>query len=117
MLCDNDDMELWDQILEAYGGGSKKDGALKAVLSYVTAPREEELAGIRNYIVRRYGRDDVDLTTREGSFFGERLYDPDRERRDRLERQRKDPADSGKIQRGPKEIFLKRGEYYFHSPK
>ena len=70
VLCDNDDMELWDQILEAYGGGSKKDGALKAVLSYVTPPSEEELAGIRNYVAKRYGRDDVDLVTRQDPSLG-----------------------------------------------
>ena len=70
VLCDNDDMELWDQILEAYGGGSKKDGALKAVLSYVTPPSEEELAGIRNYVAKRYGRDDVDLVMRQDPSLG-----------------------------------------------
>lgn len=70
VLCDNDDMELWDQILEAYGGGSKKDGALKAVLSYVTPPSEEEFAGIRNYVAKRYGRDDVDLVTRQDPSLG-----------------------------------------------
>ena len=70
VLCDNDDVELWDQILEAYGGDSKKDGALKAVLSYVTPPSEEELAGIRNYVAKRYGRDDVDLVTRQDPSLG-----------------------------------------------
>ena len=36
----------------------------------MTPPSEEELAGIRNYVAKRYGRDDVDLVTRQDPSLG-----------------------------------------------
>ncbi len=71
ILCDNDDVELWDQIMEAYtGSASEKGQSFKVVLSYVTPPTEEELSGIRNYVARRYGREDMIFETRKDPSLG-----------------------------------------------
>ncbi len=71
ILCDNDDVELWDQIMEAYtGSASEKRQSFKVVLSYVTPPTEEELSGIKNYVSRRYGREDMIFETRKDPSLG-----------------------------------------------
>ncbi len=38
-----------------------KEQPCKAVLTYVTEPGKEQLAGFRNYIAGKYGRDDIEL--------------------------------------------------------
>lgn len=60
VLCDNGDVELWDQILEAYKNSSpERKDEFVVTLSYVTEPTEEQLAGIKDYVIKKYKREDM----------------------------------------------------------
>lgn len=60
VLCDNEDVELWDQILEAYKNSSpERKDEFVVTLSYVTEPTEEQLAGIKDYVIKKYKREDM----------------------------------------------------------
>ena len=53
VLCDNGDVYLWDDICTAYREFSpEKKGEFVVTLSYVTAPTDEQLQNIRNFIRR-----------------------------------------------------------------
>ena len=62
ILCDNGDVKLWEEILAAYRKGMPKTKALQAQLFFVTPPDEEQLAGIRSYIIGRYHCEELELT-------------------------------------------------------
>ncbi|MBO5468920.1 MAG: F0F1 ATP synthase subunit alpha [Lachnospiraceae bacterium] len=67
ILCDNNDFALFDEIVAAYDNLEKEpeNGEKKAELIYVTAPDEEQLAGIRKFLNKEFGSEDMELEMRE----------------------------------------------------
>ena len=67
ILCDNNDFALFDEIVTAYDELDKEpeSGEKKAELTYVTAPDEEQLAGIRKFLNKEFGSEDMELEMRE----------------------------------------------------
>ncbi len=67
ILCDNNDFALFDEIVAAYDDLDKEpeNGEKKAELIYVTAPNEEQLAGIRKFLNKEFGSEDMELEMKE----------------------------------------------------
>ena len=67
ILCDNNDFALFDEIVAAYDDLDKEpeNGEKKAELIYVTAPDEEQLAGIRKFLNKEFGSEDMELEMKE----------------------------------------------------
>ena len=67
ILCDNNDFALFDEIVAAYDDLDKEpeNGDKKAELVYVTAPNEEQLAGIRKFLNKEFGSEDMELEMKE----------------------------------------------------
>ena len=63
LLCDNGDFELFDDIRAAYAQSLQvsDDKINKAKLRYVTAPTDEQLAGIKRYIAKEVGNEDIEI--------------------------------------------------------
>ncbi len=72
ILCDNDAVELWDEICEAYAAQEPEtdNTQLKAILRYVTKPSAEQEAGIRRYIEHKYKPQDLELVLKEDASIG-----------------------------------------------
>ena len=71
VLCDNGDVGLWDDICTAYREFSpEKKGEFVVTLSYVTAPTDEQLQNIRNFIQKKYNREDMVFETKEDPSLG-----------------------------------------------
>ena len=71
VLCDNGDVYLWDDICTAYRELSpEKKGEFVVTLSYVTAPTEEQLQNIRDFVQKKYHRDDMVFETKEDPALG-----------------------------------------------
>ena len=67
ILCDNNDFALFDEIVTAYDELDKEpeSGENKAELTYVTAPDEEQLAGIRKFLNKEFGSEDMEIEMKE----------------------------------------------------
>ena len=71
VLCDNGDVYLWDDICTAYRELSpEKKEEFVVTLSYVTAPTDEQLQNIRNFIQKKYNREDMIFETKEDPSLG-----------------------------------------------
>ena len=71
VLCDNGDVYLWDDICTAYREVSpEKKEEFVVTLSYVTAPTDEQLQNIRNFIQKKYNREDMVFETKEDPSLG-----------------------------------------------
>ena len=71
VLCDNGDVYLWDDICTAYRELSpEKKEEFVVTLSYVTAPTDEQLQNIRNFIQKKYNREDMTFETKEDPSLG-----------------------------------------------
>ena len=71
ILCDNSHIYLWEDILSAYKDLSpEKKGGFRVILSYVTPPDEEQLKNIRDFLIRKYQREDLIFETREEPSLG-----------------------------------------------
>ena len=71
VLCDNGDVELWDDIVKAYRASSpEKKGEFVVTLSYVTPPTGEQLQSIKEFLVKKYGREDMIFETRQDASLG-----------------------------------------------
>ena len=71
VLCDNGDVGLWDDICTAYRELSpEKKEEFVVTLSYVTAPTNEQLQNIRDFIQKKYHRDDMIFETKEDPTLG-----------------------------------------------
>ena len=71
VLCDNGDVYLWDDICTAYRELSpEKKEEFVVTLSYVTAPTDEQLQNIRNFIQKKYNREDMVFETKEDPSLG-----------------------------------------------
>ena len=71
VLCDNGDVCLWDDICTAYRELSpEKKEEFVVTLSYVTAPTDEQRQNIRNFIQKKYNREDMVFETKEDPSLG-----------------------------------------------
>ncbi|MGN0154290.1 MAG: F0F1 ATP synthase subunit alpha [Lachnospiraceae bacterium] len=67
ILCDNNDFSLFDEVLVAFDSLDAAPEAKdqRAELIYVTAPNEEQLAGIRKFLAKEFGNADMELELKE----------------------------------------------------
>ena len=84
VICKKGKVSLCPEIFQAYEAYRKKcDGVLEAVLYYVTEPKEDQLAGIRDFIKKESKVSEVELSMEQapslgGGFIlraGDREYD------------------------------------------
>ncbi len=63
LLCDNGDFDLFDDVRAALASSleSKSDNVDKAKLRYVTAPSDEQLAGIKKFLAKEFGNEDIEI--------------------------------------------------------
>lgn len=72
VLCDNNEVELFPEIAKAYYELTPQSAEeCHAVLSYVKKPTDEQLMGIRNFLMRKFGREDMDLELEEDPSLGD----------------------------------------------
>lgn len=67
ILCDNNDFSLFDEIVTAYDNYEKEptNQEMKAELVYVTAPDEEQLSGIRKFLYKEFGSEDMEIEMKQ----------------------------------------------------
>jgi len=84
VMCDDQDIELFPEVCKAYKETQwKKTGKERAILKYVTEPTEAQLEGIREFVKKESGSDEIELDcekdeTRGGGFvlsIGNKEYD------------------------------------------
>lgn len=84
VVCDNDDIACFDEAVEYYDELKRKTGKIiKAEFDYVTMPKDEQLERIKQYLMKQYQADKVELTLKEekdliGGFVlkvGDHVYD------------------------------------------
>lgn len=55
LLCDNSDTGLWKDIVKAYKEAApERRGEFVVTLRYVTAPTDEQLCGIKDFVAKQY---------------------------------------------------------------
>ena len=66
VVCDNDDIACFDEAVEYYDELKRKtDKIIKAEFDYVTMPKDEQLERIKQYLMKQYQADKVELTLKE----------------------------------------------------
>lgn len=71
LLCDNQEITLWDDILEGMRRSTPKMAdSLDAVLTYVTLPEPEQLEGIKEFLKRKYHAEHVKIVQRQDLSLG-----------------------------------------------
>ena len=71
LLCDNGNVGLWDEIVKEYKSAiPRKEGELTVTLRYVTAPDEKQLAGIRDFVAKRFGTEGVTFEMEQDASLG-----------------------------------------------
>ena len=66
VLCDNKCMDSWSEIQKAYKEQApEKKGSLRVVLSYVTAPTEEQLHSIKDFVQKKFNCQDIAIEMEE----------------------------------------------------
>ena len=71
LLCDNGNVGLWDEIVKEYKAAiPRKEGELTVTLRYVTAPDEKQLAGIRDFVAKRFGTEGVTFEMEQDASLG-----------------------------------------------
>lgn len=60
ILCDNNEIDLWNEIVEIFRNEdlNQKDEFV-VELFYVTPPTEEQLEGLKKFIIKKYNREDI----------------------------------------------------------
>lgn len=62
-ICDNQDIDQINEVFSAYHTyDCKMRGILEGTLYYVSIPEEAQLAGIKDYLMKRYQKNNVVLT-------------------------------------------------------
>lgn len=62
VMCDDQDIELFPEVCKAYRETEwKKSGKERAVLKYVTEPTESQLEGIKEFVKKESGSDNIEL--------------------------------------------------------
>lgn len=71
VLCDNGDVLLWEEIMEAYKEASpERKEQFIVTLSYVTKPTEDQLRGIREFVLKKFNRTDMIFEMKEDQSLG-----------------------------------------------
>lgn len=66
LLCEKDALPFYDEIVAVWESENKQEkNIVTATLTYVTAPNEKQLAGIRKFISTQYGASDSVLIMKE----------------------------------------------------
>ena len=67
VLCDNNDFKLFDEVCVAWTelGKTPEAAQQRAELLYVTAPNEEQLAGIRRFLAKEFHNEEIELDLKE----------------------------------------------------
>lgn len=67
LLCDNGDFKLFDEICEALEDLDRvpEEQANRAELVYVTAPNEEQISGIKKFLAKEFGKEDMELVMKQ----------------------------------------------------
>ena len=72
VLCDNNEVEMFPEIAKAYYELTPQSAEeFHATLAYVKKPTDEQLMGIRNFLMRKFGREDMDLELEEDPSLGD----------------------------------------------
>ena len=72
VLCDNNEVEMFPEIAKAYYELTPQSAEeFHATLAYVKKPTDEQLMGIRNFLMRKFGREDMDLELGEDPSLGD----------------------------------------------
>ena len=62
VMSDNDDMECVDEMFDAYDGFVRESQeTVKATLTYVTAPEDDQIEKLKNKIAKDYSKKNVEL--------------------------------------------------------
>lgn len=71
ILCDNQDVVLWEDILDVYIDAlPERKEKFYAQLHYVTEPEETQLEGIKNFLSKRFQRQDIILELHQDKTLG-----------------------------------------------
>ena len=67
ILCDNNDFSLFDEVCVAWAelGKTPEAAQQRAELLYVTAPNEEQLAGIRRFLAKEFHNEEIEIDLKE----------------------------------------------------
>ena len=71
IMCDNQEIELFSEVCKAYKEmGWKKSGKERAILKYVTEPTKEQLEGIREFVKKESGSEEIELVSEKDESLG-----------------------------------------------
>ena len=71
VMCDDQDIELFPEVCKAYKETQwKKTGKERAILKYVTEPTKEQLEGIREFVKKESGSDEIELVCEKEESLG-----------------------------------------------
>ena len=71
VMCDDQDIELFPEVCKAYKETQwKKTGKERAILKYVTEPTEAQLKGIREFVKKESGSDEIELVCEKEESLG-----------------------------------------------
>ena len=71
VMCDDQDIELFPEVCKAYKETQwKKTGKERAIIKYVTEPTEEQLEGIREFVKKESGSDEIELVCEKEESLG-----------------------------------------------
>ncbi len=71
LLCDNSDTGIWKDIVKAYKEAApERKGEFVVTLRYVTAPDDEQLQGIRDFVAKQYNTTEFTFELEEDKTLG-----------------------------------------------
>lgn len=71
LLCDNSDTGLWKDIVKAYREAApERKGEFVVTLKYVTAPTDEQLQGIKDFVAKQYNTTEFTFEREEDKTLG-----------------------------------------------
>ncbi len=72
LLCDNGDFDLFNDVKAALAASfeTKTETVNKAKLRYVTAPTDEQLAGIKKFLAKEFSNDDIEVELEQDGSLG-----------------------------------------------
>lgn len=71
LLCDNSDTGLWKDIVKAYREAAPgRKGEFVVTLKYVTAPDDEQLQGIKDFVAKQYNTTEFTFELEEDKTLG-----------------------------------------------
>ena len=71
LLCDNSDTGLWKDIVKAYmEAAPERKGEFVVTLKYVTAPDDEQLQGIKDFVAKQYNTTEFTFELEEDKTLG-----------------------------------------------